>query len=413
MSKRLIVILAVMWMLILVAGISSSLTLSLCGVSVADEEGDAEKNHVLVTGQQYEMIEKYQRLQEMMDIVDEYYYTEVDEETMLTGALRGMLDAIGDPYTFYYTPEELTATFEHQEGTYEGVGLQVLGNADGEMIVTRAFKGSSALEKGVCPGDRIVAVDGTPVSAANVQAMNDAIAMIKGEIGTTVTLTVVRDDVMLDFELERRKISMNRVEYLMLEDDVGYIMLYEFVGDDVTGFKEAVAALTEQGMKGLIVDVRSNPGGLLEDVVKICDMLLPKGKIVYIEDRKGERETFYSDDKMLGIPLVVLVNEMSASASEILAGAVQDTGVGTVIGQTTFGKGIVQMMIPFEADGAGLQLTTSTYYTPNGRSIHGSGVTPDIVVEDEGYDFTTSQPDPEADAQLGKALEVIREAIGS
>ena len=413
MSKRLIVILAVMWMLILAAGISSSLTLSLCGVSVADEEGDAEKNHVLVTGQQYEMIEKYQRLQEVMDIVDEYYYTEVDEETMLTGALRGMLDAIGDPYTFYYTPEELTATFEHQEGTYEGVGLQVLGNADGEMIVTRAFKGSSALEKGVCPGDRIVAVDGTPVSAANVQAMNDAIAMIKGEIGTTVTLTVVRDDVMLDFELERRKINMNRVEYLMLEDDVGYIMLYEFVGDDVTGFKEAVAALTEQGMKGLIVDVRSNPGGLLEDVVKICDMLLPKGKIVYIEDRKGERETFYSDDKMLGIPLVVLVNEMSASASEILAGAVQDTGVGTVIGQTTFGKGIVQMMIPFETDGAGLQLTTSTYYTPNGRSIHGSGVTPDIVVEDEGYDFTTSQPDPEADAQLGKALEVIREAIGS
>ena len=237
--------------------------------------------------------------------------------------------------------------------------------------------------------------------------------MIKGEIGTTVTLTVVRDDVMLDFELERRKINMNRVEYSMLEDGIGYIMLYEFVGDDVTGFKEAVGALSEQGMKGLIIDVRSNPGGLLEDVVKICDMLLPKSKIVYIEDREGERETFYSDDEMRGIPLVVLVNEMSASASEILAGAVQDTGVGTVIGQTTFGKGIVQMMIPFETDGAGLQLTTSTYYTPNGRSIHGSGVTPDIVVEDEGYDFTTAQPDPEADAQLGKALDVIREAIGS
>jgi len=413
MSKRLIVVLAVVWMLVLTAGVASSLTLAMLGVAVAEEQSDVGGDRVLVTDRQYDLIEKYSRLEEVMEIVDTYYYTEVDEETLLTGALRGMLDSLGDPYTFYYTPEELAASFEHQEGTYEGVGLQILGNANGDMIVTRAFKGSSALEKGICAGDKIVAVDGTPVSAENTQAMNDAVAMIKGEIGTEVTLTVIRGDEMLDFVLERRKISMNRVEHTMLDEEIGYIMLYEFMGDDVTGFKNAVKALIREGAKGLIIDVRSNPGGLLDDVVEICDMLLPKGKIVYIEDRAGERETYYSDEKMLGIPLVVLVNEMSASASEILAGSIQDTGVGTVVGQTTFGKGIVQMMIPFESDGAGLQLTTSTYYTPNGRSIHGSGVEPDIIVDNEGYDFTTAQPDPVADKQLGKAVEVIREEIGS
>lgn len=411
MSKRLIVVLAVVWMLVLVAGISSSLTLALCGVTVGEGENTEDQDRILVTGQEYEIIERYERLEEILEIVNTYYYTEVDEDTLLTGAMRGMLDSIGDPYTFYYTPEEMAASNEHQEGTYEGVGLQILGSAEGGMIVTRAFKGSSALEEGIRAGDEIVAVDGTPVSAETTQAMNDAIAMIKGEIGTEVTLTVERDGKMLDFVLERRKINMNRVEYMMLEDGIGYIMLYEFMGDDVEGFKDAVADLQAQGAKGLILDVRSNPGGLLEDVVKICDVLLPKGKVVYIEDRAGERETYYSDDKMLGLPLVVLVNEMSASASEILAGSVQDTGVGTVIGQTTFGKGIVQMVIPFESDGAGLQLTTATYYTPSGRSIHGSGVTPDIIVDNGEYDFTTSEPNSDEDAQLAKAVEVIREAI--
>lgn len=411
MSKRLIVVLAVIWMIVLTAGVTSSLTLSMCGVQVGNSQADTEADRVLVSRSQYEMIERYERLQEVLEIVNTYYYTEVEEDTIITGALRGMLDSLGDPYTFYYTPEEMAATFEHQEGTYEGVGVQILGNADGEIVVTRAFKGSSALEEGIRAGDRIVAVEGTPVSAETVQAMNDAVAIIKGEIGTRVTVTVVRGDEMMDFSLERRKINMNRVEYRMLDGEIGYIMLYEFMGDDVDGFREAINRLTRQGAKGLIVDVRSNSGGLLDDVVAICDLLLPKGKIVYIEDRWGERETYYSNDDMLGLPLVVLVNGLSASASEILAGAVQDTGVGTVIGETTFGKGIVQMMMPFESDGAGLQLTTSTYYTPNGRSIHGSGVTPDIVVDNGEFDFTTTEPDPEADAQLKKAVEVIREAI--
>jgi len=406
MSKRLIVVLAVIWMVVLVAGVSSSVTLTLCGI------GESNHGRVTVTEEEFDTIRRYGRLQEVFEIVQDYYYTDVSEETLITGALRGMLDSLEDPYTFYYTPEEMAASNEHQEGTYVGVGLQVLGSADGELIVTRAFMGSSALKAGIKAGDRIVMVEGTPVSAVTVQAMNDAIAMIKGESGTEVTVTIERDGAMMDMVLVRSKININRVEYCLLDEDVGYIMLYEFMGDDVEGFREAVQALQKQGANGLIVDVRSNPGGLLEDVVDICDMLLPDSLIVYIENRLGERETFYSDSNMLGMPLVVLVNEMSASASEILAGSVQDTGVGKVVGQTTFGKGIVQMVLPFYSDGAGMQLTTSTYYTPGGRCIHGTGITPDVIVYNGDYDFTTSQPDPERDAQLKKAIKVLREEMG-
>jgi len=359
------------------------------------------------------LLEKYERLEDILEIVQQYYYTEVDEEVLLTGALRGMLDALGDPYTFYYTPEEMAESNDHQEGQYEGVGLQVLGTVDGEMIITRTFKGSSAYEEGIRAGDRIVAVNGTAVSAKTVQDMNDAVAMIKGPIGTTVMLTVVRDGSQIDFELERRKISMNRVEYMMLEDDIGYLILYEFMGDAVKGFQEAVEELQKQGAKGLIVDVRSNPGGILEDVVAICDILMPEGLVVYMEDRAGARESYYSERGALDMPLVVLVNDMSASASEVLAGAVQDTGVGTIVGETTFGKGIVQAVVPFIKDGAGMQLTIATYYTPNGRCIHGTGVVPDVMVDDEGFDFSTSPVDPVKDVQLKKAIEVLREEIGS
>lgn len=407
MSKRLIVVFAVVWMIVLVAGVSSSLTLTLCGISPASPSD----SQLTVSEEEYETISRYERLQEVLDVVKTQYYIEVSEETLITGALKGMLDSLNDPYTFYYTPEEMAASIEHQEGTYVGVGLQVLGSSEGELIVTRAFKGSSALDQGIRAGDRIIMVEGTPVSAETTQAMNDAISMIKGEAGTEVTLTIDRDGSLIDFTLTRGKININRVEYSMLEDNIGYIMLYEFMGDDVDGIKDAIKSLRRKGAEGLIIDVRSNPGGLLGDVVEICDMLLPESMIVYIENRIGERETFYSDADMLGLPLVVLVNEMSASASEILAGSVQDTGVGTIVGQTTFGKGIVQMVLPFTSDGAGMQLTTSTYYTPNGRCIHGTGITPDIVIDNGDYDFTTSQPDPEKDAQLKKAIEVIREEI--
>ncbi len=410
MRKKILKAALALAVMVLIVTASSALTASLYSVS-ANQVGKSER--VTVSQSQYELIKKYERLEDIIQIIEKYYYTDVDEEVLMTGALRGALDSLGDPYTFYYTPEEMAETTEHQEGEYEGVGIQVLGTADGEMIVTRTFKGSSAYEEGVRAGDRISAVNGTPVSAVTAQAMNEAVELIRGTVGTTVTVTVIRDGTALDFELERRKINMNRVEYMMLDGDIGYLMLYEFMGDAAEGFRDAVQVLQKNGAKGLIVDLRSNPGGALELVVDICDVLLPESIIMYMEDRAGSRDTYYSDSEMLGLPLVVLVNEMSASASEVLAGAVQDTGVGKIVGQTTFGKGVVQVIIPFMSDGAGMQLTIARYYTPGGRCIHGIGVEPDVFVEAGDFDFTISPVDPENDLQLKKAIEVLREEIGS
>lgn len=412
MSKRLIVVLSVVWMVLLVAGSASSITLALCGISVGGS-GDGEKSEqVVVTREQYETIERYERLQEIFEIVQRDYYQEVEEGLLLTGAMRGMLEALDDPYTFYYTPEEMAASTEHSAGQYEGVGIQVMADGEGGLSVTRVFRNGPAQIAGIHSGDVIRSVDGVEISVRNTQDMNEAVDLIKGEVGKTVEVTVERDGILMDFTLERRSVQMNRVEYSMLEDDIGYIMLYEFMGDDVQGFSEALDALMSEGARGLIVDVRSNTGGLLEDVVKIADMLLPESLVVYIENRAGERESFYSDAKACGLPMAVLVNGMSASASEILAGAIQDTGVGYVVGETTFGKGIVQTVIPFREDGSGIQLTTSRYYTPSGRSIHGSGITPDFPVDNDGYDFSTApQPNPEQDRQLAAAINVIKEAL--
>ncbi len=409
MSKKVINFLCIMLLIVAVSAASCSFTLSMCE---AMEENGISKSQYIISGEDYEMLMRYQRLEEVRQLLEEYYYTEVDEEVLLTGAVRGMMSSLGDPYTFYYTPEEMAASVEHDEGVYEGVGMQILGTVAGDMIVTRTFKGGSAYESGVRAGDKIVAVNDQPVSAETVQAMNDAVDMIKGERGTTVKVTFERDGAYIDFILERRSVTMNRVEYTMLDDDIGYVILYEFVGDVVEGFKDAVEQLEKQGAKGLIIDVRANPGGLLDAVVDICDMLLPKGTIVYMEDRAGNRDTYYSDAKMIDLPIAVLVNETSASASEVLAGAVQDTGRGKLVGQNTFGKGIVQVIIPFESDGAGLQLTMATYYTPAGRCIHGSGLVPDVVVDNGNYDFTISEVNPEKDAQLNAAMEVLRKEIG-
>lgn len=392
-----------------VASAASSLTLSLCSVSMGDIEDNQER--IIITRRQYETLERYERLDEIFDIVQQDYYLEVDEETLVTGAMRGMLDSLDDPYTFYYSPDEMSASNEHQQGKYEGVGIQLLGSADGELIVTRTFRDSSAYKAGVYAGDRIIAVNGETVSAESSQAMNEAIDRIKGEIGTEVEITVERNGVEIKFLLERQSVQMNRVEYTLLSDGIGYIMLYEFMGDDVDGFKEAVDSLQAQGIEALVVDIRSNSGGLLDDVVEIADVLLPEGMIVYIENRSGERESYYSDASSINIPLAILINGMSASASEILAGAVQDAECGIVVGEKSFGKGIVQTVIPFVSDGAGIQLTTATYYTPKGRSIHGVGITPDIEVASGGYDFTISAPNPANDPQLKAAVEALMEEM--
>lgn len=403
MGKRSIVWLSVLWIVVVVAGVSSAITLRISGGVLPSV--DQDDGSVVVSQEEYDIIERYRRLDEVRSILETDYYKALDEDTLVLGAVRGMLESVGDPYTFYYTPDEMQEMAERSQGVYEGVGLLLSADKDGMLVVLRIFEDSPAIEAGVKPGDVVLAVNGETVSASDARAMDEAIQMIRDFSGDTLELTLRRGKKVHTISLKPRTITMKRVTHQVLPGDIGYIMIYEFIGDDATGFISAVNDLKAQKVKGLIIDVRSNPGGLLSDVVKIADQLLPAGLIVYTQDRSGAREEYYSDENHWDVPMAVLVNGMSASASEILAGALQDYGVAKVVGVRTYGKGIVQTMLPFRTDGAGMQLTTATYFTPKGRSIHGVGIEPDVKVE--ATVSVGGTPDLEKDAQLKAAYDLL------
>ena len=392
MSKRSVSLLTFVCVLLIVAMSSSTLTLLFAGArpaAPAAEEGPLS------------------RAEEIFAIVQSQYYREVDAETLETAAIDGMLAALGDPYTFYYTDEAYAAMNEETTGRYVGVGMLVGEAADGDLRVLRVFRGSPAEKAGIEAGDALLAIDGASVAGETPMSLSEASALLKGEGETPVEVEVERGGEVLSFTLERGEVSINYVEYSILEGNVGYLSIYQFTGDDVEGVKEAISAFQQAGVSALVVDVRSNPGGLLTDVVDICDMLLPEGLIVYTEDRSGAREEFYADGEYWDVPMAVLVNGDSASASEIFAAAVQDTGRGIVVGEVTYGKGVVQTLHAFP-EGDGMQLTTATYYTPSGASIHGQGVTPDIEVAlATDASVIYHAPDAASDAQLAAALEAL------
>lgn len=415
MSKRIIVILAVIWMIVLVAGVSTSLTLALSGTSGLPFVRLASGQEYAVTESEYQFISRYRRLNEVLELIEGNYYAETDEDALILGAIRGMVSSLDDPYSFYRTPEEMLQEQDHQEGVYQGVGMQLLVDKDERVLITRVFTGSPAEKAGLRAGDVLVRVDGVDLHEACEYAedlIQTAKTLLIGEEGTEVSVEIDRAGEMLSFMVGHAEVTINRVDYCMLDDDIGYIAVYEFMGDDVDGFVSALTALTEQKARALVIDLRGNPGGLLSDVVTISDKLLDEGLIVYVETRSGARDSYYSDEEAVEVPMAVLVNGTSASASEILAGALQDSGAATIIGETTFGKGIVQSIIPFHEDGAGIHLTTASYYTPSGRSIHGSGIEPDIPVEQaEGDEIVPEMPDPEKDTQLRTALEFLKGEI--
>lgn len=392
MSKRSVSLLTFVCVLLIVAMSASTLTLLLTGSRpAAPEAGEGP----------------LARAEEILSIVQREYYREVDAEALETAAIDGMLAALGDPYTFYYTDEAYAAMNEETTGQYVGVGMLVGEAADGDLRVLRVFRGSPAEKAGIEAGDALLAIDGASVAGETPMSLSEASALLKGEGETPVEVEVERGGETLSFTLERGEVSINYVEYSILEGDVGYLSIYQFTGDDVEGVKEAISAFQQAGVSALVVDVRSNPGGLLTDVVDICDMLLPEGLIVYTEDRSGAREEFYADGEYWDVPMAVLVNGDSASASEIFAAAVQDTGRGIVVGEVTYGKGVVQTLHAFP-EGDGMQLTTATYYTPSGASIHGQGVTPDIEVAlAADASVIYHAPDASSDAQLAAALEAL------
>lgn len=406
MKRRVVIITAVVWMLVIVAVASSALT----ALVLSGSDGGSALR--VVGEDEYEIIDRYRRLDEVRATLVNEYYQPLDEDELVLGAIRGMMSAVGDPYTFYYTADEMTAANEEFGGVYHGVGMLVQLTDDGAIEVARVYEDSPAEAAGVRMGDRIVAVDGVEVSGESAQTLNEAIDRIQGEDGTTVVLSVQRDGEILDLEVMRAEVSISYVEYQIINGDIGYINISQFSGNDVEGFQEAVSALQAAEVSGVIIDIRNNPGGLLTDVVEIADALLPEGLIAYVEDGHGNRTEYTSDADYWDVPLVVLVNGMSASASELLSAAIQDYGRGTIVGTTTYGKGIVQTLITFAEDGAGMQLTTASYYSPSGRSIHENGVEPDVTVElSEDCDLSLPSPNLENDNQLAVALEALQAQI--
>lgn len=351
------------------------------------------------------VIEKMQAIEK---IIDYYYYEEdVDLSVIEDGIYDGMVESLGDPYSTYYSEEELEDIMEQTEGIYYGIGAYVsLDQTTGLGQISGVIAGTPAEAANLREGDLIYEVDGK--SGAGLE-LTEIVSMIKGEEGTIVHLTLIREgeNDYVEVDIERRKVESPTVNYEVYDNGMGYIQITEF--DDITldQFTEALAVCRGSDVKGLILDLRSNPGGNLNTVVDIARELLPEGLIVYTEDRYGKRTEYSCDGtKELKMPLVVLINGNSASASEILAGAIKDYGIGTLVGTTSYGKGIVQRIISLQ-DGSAVKLTVSSYFTPKGNNIHGIGIEPDIVCEFDSESYY----EKEIDNQLEEAKKVLQNLI--
>jgi carboxyl-terminal processing protease len=347
-----------------------------------------------------------QKLGILEDTIQQYFWQDVDEESLEDGLYKGLLESLDDPYSVYYTEEELIAMQEQTEGVYYGVGAYISQDTEsGYVRISGIIKNTPAEESGLMPDDYIYMVDGEEMYG---QDSSYVVSKIKGEEGTYVTISVLRDGESepIDISVERRKIESPTVEYEMYDDGMAYIQITEFDLVTSSQFEEAYNQAKSDGMKGLIIDLRSNPGGNLSTVCDIAREILPKGLIVYTEDKYGKREEYTCDGKNeIQVPLVVLTNGYSASASEILAGAVKDYGIGKLVGTTTYGKGIVQKVINL-SDGTAVKLTVSSYFTPAGNNIHKIGIEPDVEVE-----FDADLYKDGIDNQLEKAKEVLAEMV--
>lgn len=346
------------------------------------------------------------KLKEIKALIDRYYLEDVDEDQLEAYTYKGLLAGLGDPYSTYYTKEEYEDLTESMEGVFSGIGAVLQQDADdGTIKVVRVIKDSPAEEAGVKANDILYKIEEKKISSD--EDLSEVVSRVKGKEGTNVNLTFLRNEEEMDFTITRKQIENPTVEYEMLDQSIGYIQITEFEEVTVDQFENAMEELEKDGMEKLVLDLRDNPGGLLSSVVSIADQFIGEGMIVYTEDKNGNREEYTADSKeAFDQPLAVLINGNSASASEILAGAIQDYKIGTLVGTTSFGKGIVQSTIKLP-DGSALKLTISSYYTPEGRNIHEKGIDPDVEVElDESLEDQSSIKKSE-DNQLQKAIEVL------
>ena len=382
-------------------------------ISTIDSTTDETNRTDTTTGAAIDWEEVSKKSNQLYDTIDDYYLNEIDNNKIQDGIYKGMVDSLGDQYTVYYTADEYKQFTTASSGTYCGIGVTVSQNTStGAITIVKTFKKGSGAKEGMLAGDIIYKIEGKKIEGLE---LSKVVAQIKGEEGTFVKVTVLRNGKEIEFNLERRKLEVDTVTSRMEEKDgkkIGYIAVSEF--DEVTAsqFKSAIKELEKEGMQGLVIDLRDNPGGLLDVTCEMLDRMIKKGILVYTVDKNGKRvDEEATDNLSFDKPVAILVNGNSASASEVFSGAMKDYKVATLVGTNTFGKGIVQSIVPFE-DGTAMKVTVSKYYTPNGVNIHGTGIKPDVVEELNKEALNDGKLERKEDNQLDKALDVVVKEIG-
>lgn len=363
---------------------------------------------------------EYSRLSDFLvldEIIQKMTETALDEnipnrQSLISQAAKGIVSTLKDPYAAYYTAEEYEAYLSNINGAYNGIGMLIGQPDETGAKVLAVYEGYAAEKAGIAVGDILIAVNGESVSR---MLLEDISARINAVVGASVSLTLLRDGESYTVEVVSTLVNIARVHYALYNQRTGFIRIDMFTGNCVAEFEEAIKDLTERGMRSLVIDLRNNPGGSLDAVVSIADTLLSSGVIVSIQGRNKEAQVYKASSKGVNVPLAIIVNENSASASEILAAAVQENGAGIVVGMTTYGKGIVQTTSRLSSNSGWLKLTTDAYYTPLGNSIHGLGVTPNIEVDlpAELKGLPIDEINQEDDAQLWAALDYVRELADS
>ncbi len=382
-------------------------------ISTLDSTTDEVERIDTTTGAAIDWEEVSRKSNQLYDTIDDYYLNEIDNNKIQDGIYKGMVDSLGDQYTVYYTADEYKQFTTASSGTYCGIGVTVSQNTStGAITIVKTFKKGSGAKEGMLAGDIIYKIEGKKIEGLE---LSKVVAQIKGEEGTFVKVTVLRNGKEIEFNLERRKLEIDTVTSRMEEKSgkkIGYVAVSEF--DEVTAsqFKSAIKELEKEGMQGLVIDLRDNPGGLLDVTCEMLDRMIKKGILVYTVDKNGKRvDEEATDNLSFDKPVAILVNGNSASASEVFSGAMKDYKVATLVGTNTFGKGIVQSIVPFE-DGTAMKVTVSKYYTPNGVNIHGTGIKPDVVEELNKEALKDGKLERKEDNQLDKALDVVVKEIG-
>lgn len=351
-----------------------------------------------------------EKLLYLIEQLDENFLWDIDKDELWDSIFKGLLEGTGDIYSEYMNAEEYEEYQVTLSGSFFGIGVQISNDENGNVKVVTVFKDSPAYKAGIKVGDVIISADDENLIGQNISY---AVKFLRGEENTIVNIGISRDGEELNFSVLREEIELVYVSSKMLSDGIGYINITEFETNTYAQFSDAVKQLKAEGMEGLILDLRQNPGGLVKEAVQIADDLLPECQIIYTMNKQGDKSSYKSDSYCLNLPLVVLVDEYSASSSEILTIALKDNNAATIVGTTSYGKGIVQVLIPL-SDGSLYKYTYAEYYGPSGNAIHGVGITPDYVVElDEEYQTILISDIPyDNDLQLQKAVEVMEEKIG-